>query len=88
MATIRATARCKVRSTPVTRNGVSAKTNKEWSVREVEVIDGDDNKLSLTLRDGLAIEFVVGKTYDFALDVETDYRVQASCRVVDVRPVG
>lgn len=84
MGQLRCHFKARVRTAPQTRTGTS-KAGKPYTLREVEVMDGDDNKVVLGLRD-LDIELTKDREYEFTVDVETDFRAPARVDVVTVKP--
>lgn len=85
MGTLRVQSTVRVRTQPTERTG-TLDNGTPWRVRDVEVIDADDNKVVLRLRDGVSVE--AGKPYVLTLDVETDQRLKAKALCVEAAPVN
>lgn len=82
MLVLRANFRGTCRTRPLNRTG-TFDDGRTWSVWEVEVIDGDANKVKLKCDQSLSVE--PGGIYNFVVDVAV--KGNARVVIVDAQPV-
>lgn len=67
---LRATVRCRVRSSVVHNSGTFGADNSPWQTWTFEAVDTDDNKVTFHLPDGQAGQgLTIGDTVDLVVDV-------------------
>jgi hypothetical protein len=67
------------------RSGTSKQSGQPWSMQNVKVLDTDYNKAEVTWPRDTPLPGT-GEKLSLVMEVEVDYRLQASCRVIKVNP--